>query len=311
MALGTALCAVNIYFDYTENWVSVIIFKALFVSLFAYGALRLVQEESLLPDCTVLKILPATPIAVSLYWIAYHLWRGLPFTQDSISIPYAISGIFLFLASLFMYTAKEIYPSAARKLAIIIGGIGVNEIVHPFIRSSDIGNLLQFTILMLIALGVYYLNKLGKEVRFRGIPEEKHQTEILIVDSKEYSQLKKRLENSEILIFTREYKEFPKLWKNYFISTINGDNVISPVNLPKILDLSKRHFENAQKKGESGVVIIDCIEYLNEYNGFNTVVKFLTRLRDFSFLYGGNVFVSTSRDVWEKKEFALLETLLR
>ncbi|AFN04775.1 regulatory protein [Pyrococcus furiosus COM1] len=100
----------------------------------------------------------------------------------------------------------------------------------------------------------------------------------------------------------------PEIYKNIgipyiWISKVEGENAISPTNLPKLLhtmiSLSKKH---------PGVTfIIDSVEYLALENGFESTFKFLISAKDHLMLNNSSLVLIIEDKAFKPNELALLK----
>ncbi|ALM76079.1 DUF835 domain-containing protein [Thermococcus barophilus] len=112
------------------------------------------------------------------------------------------------------------------------------------------------------------------------------------------------LENA--LVFSREKRDRPG-W--FWITKVNSSNSIYPTDLAKIVDISVRYMNEMKRLGKKPVIVIDNLEYLILENGFESVLKFLTTLRDHALLTSAFIFVEVDPDALSKKEMGLLKRL--
>nr|WP_240922809.1 DUF835 domain-containing protein [Thermococcus sp. Bubb.Bath] len=56
--------------------------------------------------------------------------------------------------------------------------------------------------------------------------------------------------------------------------------------------------------------MIDGIEYLNMYNGFEAIAKFLSTIRDVAYINEGSIIVVTEENTWSEREWKLLMRLV-
>ncbi|WP_052696187.1 DUF835 domain-containing protein [Palaeococcus ferrophilus] len=88
----------------------------------------------------------------------------------------------------------------------------------------------------------------------------------------------------------------------WWLSKVEGDHVIAPTRLP-FLSYNITEFLDSH---ERPFVYLDGLEYLILENGFETVFKFLTAIKDQAILKGGVILVKISPDAYELKEYRLL-----
>jgi hypothetical protein len=106
----------------------------------------------------------------------------------------------------------------------------------------------------------------------------------------------------KVIALTRNPKPFkganvPYLW----LSKINAENAIDPLRLPAIMNYL------ISNSDENTVVLIDGLEYLVVENGFNSVLKFLTALKDNLLLKGATMIVLLNPETLNESQLALLK----
>lgn len=112
------------------------------------------------------------------------------------------------------------------------------------------------------------------------------------------------------LVVSRKHPEFikknlnitkiPILW----ITKVDSNMSIYPTRLPYFLHIL---VEFINKEDKEKAILIDGFEYLVIENGFNSVFKFLTTLKDHAILNNSVVVVPISKDVHTEKEISLLK----
>ncbi len=106
-----------------------------------------------------------------------------------------------------------------------------------------------------------------------------------------------------------ENLEFYNLLENtefYWISSIKGENRVSPVDLPKMLSIIKEFL----KKEGRGVIMLDGADSLIINNGFNKFLKFIQNAKDAVSEHHGILLVPINTKTIEDREMALLENEL-
>ncbi|WP_052696180.1 DUF835 domain-containing protein [Palaeococcus ferrophilus] len=107
----------------------------------------------------------------------------------------------------------------------------------------------------------------------------------------------------DALFFSRSFRG-KEGWRVLPVSQVNG---IPPTELHKLLHEAVQYL----RERFEGTVVLDCLEYLVLYNGFESVVRFLHDLKDYVILYGGRLYIVTSPGVWSRREYALLHGLAK
>ncbi len=95
----------------------------------------------------------------------------------------------------------------------------------------------------------------------------------------------------------------PVIW----LSKVEGDNIIHPRRLEYLNHVIVQFMH---EKGEK-FVFLDGVEYLIIENGFNSVFKFLTYLKDYSLMSNTMIIVEVDEKTLKKEERAFLEREFR
>ncbi|WP_099209416.1 DUF835 domain-containing protein [Thermococcus henrietii] len=112
---------------------------------------------------------------------------------------------------------------------------------------------------------------------------------------------------SSALVFSRVPRDCPN-W--FWITTVHDERAISPTNLPKILDMAVKFMREAGEAGKKPIIVIDGLDYLVLENGFSSVLKFLSALRDYALVHGATVFIVGSDDFLSERERKLLRSIV-
>ncbi len=321
LALAWLSAALSIAFDIVGILELNSIFEALFASLLFCGILKVSEEEAFYPLIQEFYYVASVPFIMTLYLIGITNLGNTSEWMTSISLPYGLSGIYIFLAGILTISLSKIYHKKAMLLAISLMLYGVHEMDYPLLRPVEwfapIGFLLGATFTFMVS---YSVIQFVRTERFQEFPKKRRtgksesgiETGVLIIDEEKYREIKQTLQDTEVLAFLRDLSDIPEKWKVYFITHITGKEfkTISPTNLPKMAELANRYLHSTTKTGQRGIIIIDCLEYLIMYNSFESIVKFLSSLRDFVLMYEGTLILVTNPSAWNKKEWALLKRLL-
>ncbi|CAB50438.1 DUF835 domain-containing protein [Pyrococcus abyssi] len=280
-------------------------------SVFMFGAIYYfgIEEERLMGSKVVYVSISLTPIVVTLYtWllqktmVEFGIW-GI------VAINWGVSGFFILLSGLLALELRRTFKSDVFWLALPLMAIGAHEMDYPFLRPiqwfAPIGFLLAATFVVLLAYGI--VKVFGSETYFHG-RSVKRPTQInlspgsIVMGSQEFNRIVQNLKDFPVLAFVRNIKPLDG-WYSYFVTRAREDgNVLSPTNLPRMLELSKKYFQSV----ENGIVVIDCLEYFSIYNGFENTLKYLAMLRDYAVLHNGTLIIVTDRMLWNDKEWSLL-----
>lgn len=94
-------------------------------------------------------------------------------------------------------------------------------------------------------------------------------------------------------------KKTPIMW----ITKMEGENAIHPSRLPYLLEM----LIGFMKRDDTGkVILLEGLEYMIVENGFETMFKFLTNLKDHALIHKSTVIIPIEKDVLTGKEFKLL-----
>jgi hypothetical protein len=137
---------------------------------------------------------------------------------------------------------------------------------------------------------------------------------VIIVNGKEYQKLKEKLKDRPVLAFVRDVTQVPDGWQYYFVTTIpfqgRFKNTINPTNLARMTELSYKYLEEFARMGDHGIIVIDCLEYLTVYNSWESLMKFLSKLRDFVIINRGTLILVIEKESLESRLYAQLRKLM-
>jgi len=94
-------------------------------------------------------------------------------------------------------------------------------------------------------------------------------------------------------------KEVPVLW----LTKIEGENCVYPTRLPY---LHQTLVDFMREDDAPKVVLLDGFEYLVLENGFESIFKFLTSLRDYALLNNAVILLPVFGNALDEREYALL-----
>ncbi len=99
----------------------------------------------------------------------------------------------------------------------------------------------------------------------------------------------------------RKYKltKTPMLW----LSRSEVDHTISPEDLPKLIYI----INDFTRKSEESVILLDGVEYLMSQTDFNTVLKFLQKLKDIITMNNSRLIIPVYKDTLPLKVYSMLE----
>ncbi|NJF25622.1 DUF835 domain-containing protein [Thermococcus sp. Bubb.Bath] len=219
------------------------------------------------------------------------------------------------LALFVLYRYRRIFeaslsPSLLRKGAYVtvIFWLGFLADVMNDVYPTELTKILDDIIISLaLVLGMYYLLDHMKRASVSVKPKKTlsgtptlYRGAYLFCDS-DLNRVLSLTAGKKVLAITRNPRPFKKANVPYlWLSRINSENTIDPLRLPAIMSYL------ISNSDENTVVIIDGIEYLVVENGFNSVLKFLTALKDNLLLRGATCVVLLSPETLDESQLALL-----
>jgi len=286
--------------------------EAFWAMFLFYGVIVLLEEEGI--GSKQLRILSTIPPIISIYGILLGI---LDYSSDwfvVLGLPYAVSALFIMFSGAIIIYVRKIYNHRALYLGSVLLVYGLHELDFPIMRRVDWFTPIGFTLGAIFSIvSAYVMIKFVFAEEF--IKPEKPSVKtyvhpgVVLISPTEYSSMKDELKDIPVLAFVRDSK-VPKAWNTFFISTVEVRHSISPTNLAFIIDTSVRYLKEAKNKGFGGVIIIDCLEYLKTYNGFESLAKFFASLKDFTSLYGGTLILVIEKGAWNERELQILKRIL-
>ncbi|MCD6372204.1 MAG: DUF835 domain-containing protein [Thermococcus sp.] len=313
-SLSWVAAASSIFADISENIYLLSVAEAFWAALLFCGTLCLLEENGVVSRR--IKVISAIPVVTSLYGILIGV---LGYSSDwftLLGLPYAVSALFITISGLVILSLKDFYNKSALHLGGVITVLGLHELDFPILRLVEWFAPIGFVLGSVLAiLSAYFMIKFVFTEEF--IKVEKPPVEInftpgvMMVSPEDYSKIKEMLKEVPALAFVRDLN-VPEAWNAFFITnTGKGSSSIPPTNLARILDMATRYLREANEKGVTGVIVVDCPEYLKAYNRFETLAKFLASLKDSAVLHNGVLVLITDEGAWEKREFEMLKRILR
>ncbi|WP_158442497.1 DUF835 domain-containing protein [Palaeococcus pacificus] len=316
-SLAFLVDALSIVSDIVSEQYGLAIFQALAVSLLFYGAFILLEEEGMSPSQPYIKnIAGLAPLILTLYIITYYaLKEGANPSFDELALMYGIAGFFHFFTGALLFGLHGVYMKRGTYLAAAFMIYGIHKMDYPFLRPVEwfapIGFILGalFTLFEVVLVLVVVSSDEFRNLN-RPVSQVDFKEGVMIISPREYPKIKEHLRDAPVLAFLRKVKEAPENWEVYFITKVAGYRSISPTEPEKIVELSCRYLIEAKKKGISGVILLDCIEYLRAYNEFISIAKFLSALKDYITVYGGTLVLVIDSTAWDEKEMGMLKRVL-
>ncbi|MFA4640782.1 DUF835 domain-containing protein [Pyrococcus kukulkanii] len=313
LALGLLAYSLHTLSDLLEitlmNEISIAMPSTLFMLM---ASVITIEEEGEFPSFFTFALFSLTPLIL----ITYTIVVGKIFDSKMLTIlgvVYGISGFFTFFSGVIIWRLKEIF---GRKMLVLSGSlalIGLHQMDYPFLRPIPWFAPIGFTIATVLTLTLLYgiFVVFRSEVYFRRHPPTMSELKegSFLVSSDYFNRvIMPKLKEFPVLAFVRDI-QCSDAWYKYFVTRAvsNYEEDISPTDLPRMLELSKRYLQASK----GGVIVIDCPEYLALYNGFEALLKFLATLRDMVIVHNGTLIVITERGVWEDRQWILLTKILQ
>ncbi len=275
------------------GYISITVFSALIF----YGAVRFLDEEDISVLSQTACYFSLIPPSLMAYLILVYLYTDDAVWTFSGAAALGIASAFVIAGGFLLRPLQEIYPRIMTYLYLSIVLFGVHLIPAAMFGYHKwylpIG--FMFSAALIVTM-VWALFKLTSTERFsipaNTVPQELDiKPGVLLIDVSEYRKIKEQLSEFPALAFLRDISDAPNAWQAYFVTAVpfkdSSDRVIPPTSLAKMTELAFQYFESFKKAGGGGVVILDCIEYLMVYNNWDSLMKFLSKLRDFAIVSGG------------------------
>ncbi|WP_371731546.1 DUF835 domain-containing protein [Thermococcus sp. MV11] len=285
-----------------------------------YGSVKFLEEESIAVRHRTLAIFSIMPVMFIGYMLGVYFYTGDPFWTATSAAALGISGVFVTTGGLLLMEVEGIYRSAIRYLYVSIILFGVHLVPAALFGKYEWYRVIGFTASsLLVIFMVGAMVKLTSSKTFRPPTNNTHNQPdlkpgVLLIDIGEYKKLKEKLRGTRVLAFLRDVSDVPDEWEYYFVTTIpfqgKFKNTINPTNLARITELSYQYLESFSKSGKHGIIVIDCLEYLTVYNPWESLMKFLSKLRDFAIVNKGTLVVVVEKESLEPRLYSQLRKLL-
>jgi len=293
---------------------------SMFSGLMFYGSVKFLEEESITARYRTLAMFAPMPVSFMVYMVGVYLYTGDPSWTALSAATLGITGVFVIAGGLLLRETVEIYKSAVRYLYISIILFGIHLIPAALFGIYDWYKAIGFTAstALIISMVIAMVKLTSSEFFLPSKSESAKPVDIepgvMIVNTVEYQKLKEKLKDRPVLAFLRDVTDVPKEWKAYFITTIpfqgRFKNTISPTNLARMTELSYKYLEESARAGERGIIVIDCLEYLTVYNTWESLMKFLSKLRDFVIVNKGTLILVIEKESLESRHYAQLRKLM-
>lgn len=315
LIFSTAFLAASlqVFGDFVGIETLTITMEALFASLLFYGSLKLLDEEGLPFTVSRGHYVSVTPIILTLYMLVAERSSD-PNWLATVGVAYAVSGLFILLSGFLLVGLRNLYGNSLEYLVVLMILYGAHEMDYPLLRPVEWFAPIGFSLSALLTVPIaYFFVKFAAHEEFLRTPSETQKplkevkSGLTILSPEEYRKLLTVLKDRPLLAFVRNPGETPEQWMVYTLSQVEHERTVPPTNLPKITEIINRYLRTS---GEGSVVLIDGIEYIHMYNGFDAVAKWMSTLRDIAYLTRGSVVVVADKRAWEEKEWNLLTRLV-
>lgn len=292
-----------------------VMMEAVAASLVFYAVTMLLREEGFSLSLGRSIFISSTPIILALYMFASKALNISTDWMATIGVTYGVSGLFMAFSGVMLLGIVDLYGNDVKYVGVLLILYGLHEMDYPFLRPVDwfapIGFGISAALTVLLAWFVVRLSMIAWFAGVSGAAETPKKIDLTpginLITAEEYQRMLPELRELPLLAFLRNNSEIPPHWIAYFVTQVEGDRNISPTNLPRILELVNRYLNSFDGKG---VVVLDCLEYLNVYNGFEALAKFLGTLRDLAVLHNGTVLIVSDGKAWGDREWRLLRRVL-
>ncbi len=296
------------------------IFLTIFSSMILYGSIKFLEEESIRVGYRDISFFVYVPIALILYiFFVYSFTESVEWVVSG-ALGLSLATIIVTFSGMLLKKMTEIYHNAIRYFYVSIILFGLHMIPGSLFGLYrwylPIGLALSAILVIFMILAMIKLFSSEPFLK-RGqgkIPKIDLKPGVILLNSGEYQKLKSSLKDVPALAFLRDVMDVSEKWDYYFVTTVpfqgRFKNTISPTNLGKMTELTYRYFEEFSKSGHHGVVIIDCLEYLTVYNSSESIMKFLSKLRDFAIVNKGTLILVLEEESLDKRIFTQLKKLV-
>jgi len=294
---------------------------SIFSGLIFYGSVKFLEEESLSVQHRALSLFGVMPVAFMAYILGVYLYTEDPQWTATSATALGISGVFVVAGGILLMEVEEIYKSAVKYLYIGVILFGLHLVPAALFGKNEWYLPIGFTAsTVLIMFMVWAMVKLTSSERFQpprngGIQEKVDiKPGVMVIHPSDYRKLVEKLKDMPVLAFVRNVSDIPEKWEAYFVTTIpfqgGFKNTLNPTNLAKMTELSYQYLESFAQSGKQGIIVIDCFEYLTVYNQWESLMKFLSKLRDFVVMNRGTLIVVVEKNSLEPRKYSQLRKLL-
>ena len=296
------------------------IFLTIFSSMVLYGSIKFLEEESIRVSYRDVSFFIYAPVALILYIFLVYLFTKNAEWVVTGALSLSIATITVTFSGMLLRKMREIYQNAIRYFYISMILFGLHMVPGSLFGFYQWYLPVGFTLsAILIVFMILAMMKLLSSETFMKqeqvkIPEINLKPGVILLSSSEYQKLKESLKGIPALAFLRDVIDVPEKWDYYFVTTVpfqgRFKNTVSPTDLGRMTELIYRYFEEFSKSGHHGIVIIDCLEYLTVYNSTESILKFLSKLRDFAVVNNGTLILVIEEESLDKRIFAQLRKIV-
>ncbi|WP_297465747.1 DUF835 domain-containing protein [Thermococcus sp.] len=277
-----------------------------------FGIMELIREErGRGPPKALLFSLPLVPLLYGAMETALRTDFGGTYVASGLLLIAGGGTLIEFL--------REYYTGRAVLLGMALITAGVSSMVYPFLYIH--GNLNDsavvygsFALALFMVFAYHQLVSTEKFLRIEAVqmPDKRDpvlDNQVTIVSPREFEKLRKKLENIPVLAFVRNVKPGTG-WIVYRISSVEQKEAISPTAIYQITQRASEYLQELTRKGMKGAIVIEGLEVLKVYNGFESMIKTLALLRDLARLFHTPLIVVTERGAWTESEWRILLRVL-
>lgn len=293
------------------------LFVSLSSALLVYGFFSMLMEETDIPLPKGLVIIP--PLFLVVFGIGESiLERNFP--EDG----YILGGFLaMMVGGIAIDALPPYYGKDGKRLGFVFLISGFSSVIYPLFYQV-IPEIPHYVLIFAQIFGIaitlslfYFYYKIILSPRFIkkydaetvGPPELKG---VYILSPEKFKQIKTQLETYPVLAFLRNLKPSEK-WNFLFFTTldnINMPNAVHPTDLYKIADMVNRYIFEMKRSNLRGIVVIEGLEYLRIYNGFPSIAKMLSAVRDYVVSNNGALIVVADKNAWDEREWNTLRRVL-
>ena len=277
-----------------------------------FGIMELIREErGRGPPKALILSLPPIPLLYGIVETAL----GMNFGGT-----YVLSGFLLIAGGgTFIEFLKEYYHERAVLFGAALILAGIASMAYPliYLRGGIHYALVFYGSVFIAAFTIFAYYKLIFSEGFSYLSNVKEIKDdpsgvkpgVTILSPTEFKELHRKLEKFPVLAFLRNIEPYES-WIAYRVSSVEGGKVMPPTALYRITQAISEYLRETEKKGIRGVILIDSLELLKIYNGFEALLKFLATIRDLAKLSNASLIIITEKEAWSNSEWKLLQRIL-